>query len=731
MDRKQGLQLVFGYFFIVSLCAQLLYLIDIPDFRIFSVLSIAGITFVILAILMVFPKANWLFLLALTYLALQVLYTRYTIQVWTFYGLEKIIYEVGRWTITLNSAKPLMVEHFYIVFIPIVTIVGFILFYGLKSTLTSIVLLTTPLFFVNTNLFKFEWELLYFVGLIASTVWLNKEKAPSLLTVAVLLGLLISSSIYRPTDLFYNDQLAQWLTDLDVLSLGEKQEGFSLDEVGFSASDTRIGGPVELTNTPYMRVWGPSESFYLRGSVFESFKDNKWTRSSMDNVFVFDQQAHSQGNLYELTFNTQARLNYLNTEDVFSQNDLRIRPIARSFSTIFTAGTPIQLLFDYQNPQESDQFVWNLEGQLASIKLIDNSGYLINDLVTPTRNLSLPLFFNLPVTLAKDTEAVPNQYSSLVAAYDPTLHSLVYQRTDFSSDMVWIQSILNHFSLAYGYSLEVADIPFEDSVIEWFLQNKIGYCVYYGTLMTLLLEDVGYQARYVEGFVVPASDDFDEEFDSYERVVTSDTAHAWTEVYIEGLGWYPIDPTTPGHLLALDNGNPQPTLPEDEEIPIDDDDIIDPPDPIDPNDDQPSTPDKRNQSLLTWAIGWTLSLGVLGFSFFRIVKRIRIRQNNSLLMKRFKDRERFLVRYVWHDLLFVNRKQITQNQSIGDVFRLFASENKGVQAIIEKSIHSHQLVSPIEAKQVLEYYRQFVISKNQSIFTRLKTNEFTSRWVNR
>jgi hypothetical protein len=48
-------------------------------------------------------------------------------------------------------------------------------------------------------------------------------------------------------------------------------------------------------------------------------------------------------------------------------------------------------------------------------------------------------------------------------------------------------------------------------------------------------------SRYIEGFVVP----YNQESDGYREILNSD-AHAWVELYFEGVGWVTFDPT-PGN----------------------------------------------------------------------------------------------------------------------------------------------------------------------------------------
>lgn len=71
------------------------------------------------------------------------------------------------------------------------------------------------------------------------------------------------------------------------------------------------------------------------------------------------------------------------------------------------------------------------------------------------------------------------------------------------------------------------------------LESRQGYCTYFATAFVLLARAEGIPARYVEGFCVPV--------DGMAEVnVYSDMAHAWPEVYLEGIGWIPFEPT-PGY----------------------------------------------------------------------------------------------------------------------------------------------------------------------------------------
>lgn len=68
--------------------------------------------------------------------------------------------------------------------------------------------------------------------------------------------------------------------------------------------------------------------------------------------------------------------------------------------------------------------------------------------------------------------------------------------------------------------------------------EKVGNCEYFGTFTTLLMRAGGISARSVGGY---AGAEWDPEEQLY--VVRNSQAHLWTEIFVEGRGWYPFDAT--------------------------------------------------------------------------------------------------------------------------------------------------------------------------------------------
>lgn len=75
--------------------------------------------------------------------------------------------------------------------------------------------------------------------------------------------------------------------------------------------------------------------------------------------------------------------------------------------------------------------------------------------------------------------------------------------------------------------------------LDYFLiESREGYCTHFATAFALLARTQGIPSRYVQGFCVP--------MEKGETPVYSDMAHAWPEIYLDGVGWIPFEPT-PGY----------------------------------------------------------------------------------------------------------------------------------------------------------------------------------------
>jgi len=98
----------------------------------------------------------------------------------------------------------------------------------------------------------------------------------------------------------------------------------------------------------------------------------------------------------------------------------------------------------------------------------------------------------------------------------------------------------------FTYDEQPPQTPNFPALVTFVTNHKQGYCQHFAGAMTLMLRYLGIPARVAVGFL-PGS------YDSSEQrwTVTDHDAHAWVEVWLQGWGWLPFDPTpTRGSLAA-------------------------------------------------------------------------------------------------------------------------------------------------------------------------------------
>ena len=84
----------------------------------------------------------------------------------------------------------------------------------------------------------------------------------------------------------------------------------------------------------------------------------------------------------------------------------------------------------------------------------------------------------------------------------------------------------------------------EEGVLDAFFEENKGYDVHYATAATLMFRYFGIPARYVEGYLI-TPEDVEDVSSGGEIHVPMDRMHAWTEIYVDGIGFVPIEVSPP------------------------------------------------------------------------------------------------------------------------------------------------------------------------------------------
>ena len=77
------------------------------------------------------------------------------------------------------------------------------------------------------------------------------------------------------------------------------------------------------------------------------------------------------------------------------------------------------------------------------------------------------------------------------------------------------------------------------SAVRNLFNGGVGYDVHYASVATLMFRYYGIPARYVEGYLITPQDVYTNPDGTFE--VKQSAAHAWTEIYVDGIGFVPVE----------------------------------------------------------------------------------------------------------------------------------------------------------------------------------------------
>lgn len=102
-----------------------------------------------------------------------------------------------------------------------------------------------------------------------------------------------------------------------------------------------------------------------------------------------------------------------------------------------------------------------------------------------------------------------------------------------------IETIRHFLQKNYQYTYRPGLVMQGKDPVSYFLtERKKGFCTQYASAAVFLFREAGIPARYVEGYKIRS-----DQWKLGKAQVTDYEAHAWTEIYIEYIGWVPVDVT--------------------------------------------------------------------------------------------------------------------------------------------------------------------------------------------
>ena len=320
----------------------------------------------------------------------------------------------------------------------------------------------------------------------------------------------------------------------------------------------------------------PNATLYLRGFVAGDYSDNEWDPISPE--------------ISDMDKLNEAFSKYAGDQPIQNFNHFAIqshkindtKSLQNSIISFYNISADKRFIYapymtDYQSQNMKERSDAKGEGSVKQIKstymmdfydmsdiagswdspagIIDYlSTYKHKDSPVSELNKEYSSFVRKYYTEVSDSEVLNSVYRTI----SEKLYSEYEVQDDYRSERIAATAISEYLSQNYRYSLKPKALPGkDDDFIDFFLsKQKEGYCTYFASAGTMLMRKFGFPARYVEGFIV-TPDDFGIDDNGHIHAQPTDrTAHAWCEVFLDDIGWVPLE-FTPGF-----QGNNNPNEPD-------------------------------------------------------------------------------------------------------------------------------------------------------------------------
>jgi len=338
------------------------------------------------------------------------------------------------------------------------------------------------------------------------------------------------------------------------------KEDFGVALSGFS-EDGGLGEGVRENDREVMYLYGQNNlvtNVYLIGKVFDSFDGRQWSQEYRDDTgerFIDTMETlyavrrlddrYLKDYLYET--NLKVRYEFFNTGYVFA-------PLKAG--SVRGSGAELEYSFEGGDLHLNKQKGYGTEYDVRYFQM--NVGEALFDQLLEARQEPNEALWDMIAedyvgeTGEKVTLEMVEQHRQRVYDYylgegvklsEKAEHYLSDVIGDADSDIDKLHAIERELA-SFEYTRTPGRIPesvgsASDFLDYFLLESRRGYCTYFATAFVLLARAEGIPARYAQGFCVPVGE-------SGSATVVSSMAHSWPEVYMEGVGWIPFEPT-PGY----------------------------------------------------------------------------------------------------------------------------------------------------------------------------------------
>lgn len=328
----------------------------------------------------------------------------------------------------------------------------------------------------------------------------------------------------------------------DYFRFTEERVPFTISTEGYNhaaevdgAVVARLGGPANPDPDPVMRVTADGDVL-LRGAIRRTYTGSTWVDSDAKARYLY----------YDFTRRSiRERVFGMTGNDALAPVNVTVEILNEGTSSLFVPGR----LGEFEMGLDTAVYFNSIGEMFLSRQVEAGDGYALSG----WRPSDMDALRAAVIAAAGDSDGDYAEMLSTCTALPDCIEEGVYaltigltrDQTNAFDKAAAIQSWLRQ-NCAYTLT---PDYPQQgrDFVSEFVLDTREGYCSYFASAMTVMCRIAGLPARYVEGYSIRNTN-------GESAVITGEDAHAWTEVYFNGIGWVAFDPSN-GSGGGIDDGD--------------------------------------------------------------------------------------------------------------------------------------------------------------------------------
>lgn len=330
---------------------------------------------------------------------------------------------------------------------------------------------------------------------------------------------------------------------LDITYFFEGEEEFSFFPIGYGNADG-LGGMLIGNDEEQLYVTGNGTKapLYLTGAVYDVYTGDSWkvTPELSEDEALLSEQTSIRKALQQSIYEEQ-------TETLTSSSVLTIEYRLLKTADFFHELNTTKLYFYGDKPKFEEDNPWKMKKAASegfqyqlSFQEIDRGSDEIQELLRQQAWREDAVWEE---EFLESEAQIYEDYTQLPDTITPRTYELADTITaGAENDYDKITAIVDYLN-NYSYTKTPPECPKGQEFTDYFLfESKEGYCTYFATALAVLGRCEGIPTRYVQGFVTGDSC----KSTHTDVMITGNEAHAWTEVYIEHVGWIRFD-ATPGY----------------------------------------------------------------------------------------------------------------------------------------------------------------------------------------